>query len=113
MLDPGSCPRHVERRLAEALKDSPVVLIRGSRQCGELHFRDRDSIIKQTYRAGARVEVKAVATVTAADFRGLRKPAAAAADRFAHGAVLFDGEVSMRFGERLYAVPIRRLWETS
>ncbi len=113
MLDPVFYPRHVERRLAEALKDSPVVLIHGPRQCGEFHFRDRDSIIEQSHRAGARVEVKAVATVTPADFRGLRKPAAAAADRFAHGVVLYDGEVSTRFGERLYAVPIRRLWETS
>ena len=81
------------------------------------HFRDRDGVevdivIEQGHRALAGVEVKAAATVTAADFRGLRKLAAAAGDRFAHGVVLYDGEVSARFGDRLYAVPIRRLWET-
>lgn len=82
------------------------------------HFRDRDGVevdivIERGQRAVAGVEVKAAATVTSADFRGLRKLAAAAGDRFAHGVVLYDGEVSARFGDRLYAVPIRRLWETS
>ena len=28
-------PRYVQRRLAEALEDSPVVLIHGPRQCGK------------------------------------------------------------------------------
>lgn len=50
--------------------------------------------------------------MTPADFRGLRKLVAAAGDRFAQGVVLYDGEVSASFGDRLYAVPIRRLWET-
>ena len=81
------------------------------------HFRDRDGtevdiVIEQGSRAVAGVEVKAAATVKPSDFRGLRKLAAAAGDSFAHGVVLYDGEVSTRFGNRLYAVPIRRLWET-
>ena len=61
----------------------------------------------------AGVEVKAGSTVTDADFRGLRKLAAAAGERFAAGVVLYDGEVSTGFGHRLSAVPIDRLWETS
>ena len=82
------------------------------------HFRDRDGaevdiVIERGAGAVAGVEVKAAATVKRADFRGLRKLAAAAGDRFACGVVLYDGEVSARFGERLHAVPIRRLWETS
>ena len=82
------------------------------------HFRDRDAaevdiVIERGSRGVAGVEIKAAATVTRADFRGLRKLAKAAGDRFAHGVVLYDGEVSTRFGDRLYAVPIRRLWETS
>ena len=61
----------------------------------------------------AGVEVKASATVTAADFRGLRKLQDATGPRFAGGVVLYDGETSAGFGERLYAVPIRTLWEMS
>ena len=61
----------------------------------------------------AGVEVKASATVSAADFRGLHKLKAAAPDRFVAGAVLYDGEAGASFGEGLFAVPIRALWETT
>ena len=81
------------------------------------HFRDKDGaevdvVIEREAGAVAGVEVKAAATVTSADFRGLRKLAKAAGKRFAAGVVLYDGETCTRFGERLYAVPVRRLWET-
>ena len=80
------------------------------------HFRDKDGVevdivIELGSRAVAGVEVKAAATVTPADFRGLRKLASAAGDRFACGVVLYDGEARIRLGNRLHAVPIRRLWE--
>ena len=80
------------------------------------HFRDRDGVevdivVEQGHRAVAGLEVKAAATVRPGDFRGLRKLASAGGDRFACGVVLYDGEMSARFGDRLYAVPIRRLWE--
>jgi hypothetical protein len=61
----------------------------------------------------AGVEVKAAATVTVADFRGLRKLQDATGSQFAAGVVLYDGETSAGFGERLFAVPIRTLWEMS
>ncbi len=81
------------------------------------HFRDKDGyevdvVVELGGRRIAGVEVKAAATVTAADFRGLRKLAAAARNRFAAGVVLYDGETSASFGQGLYAVPIRSLWET-
>lgn len=81
------------------------------------HFRTRDGVevdlvLERDAHAIAGVEVKAAATVTAADFRGLRQLAAAAGERFQAGVVLYDGERSLPFGERLYAVPIRALWET-
>jgi predicted AAA+ superfamily ATPase len=80
------------------------------------HFRDRDGaevdiVLEAEGRRLAGVEVKASATVTAADFRGLKKLREAAAERFAAGVVLYDGEVTVGFGERLFAVPIRTLWE--
>lgn len=80
------------------------------------HFRDKDGVeVDVVIERGARevvgVEVKLSATVTTADFRGLRKLAAAAGKRFAAGVVLYDGEASVPFGESLFAVPIRALWE--
>lgn len=80
------------------------------------HFRDRDGVevdivIERGATALAGVEVKSAASVNAADFRGLRKLRDAAGARFAAGVVLYDGEVSVSFGERLYAVPISALWE--
>ena len=80
------------------------------------HFRDKDGVevdivIERGMQAIAGVEVKAGATVTASDFRGLRKLKDAAGSRFAGGVVLYDGEMSASFDDRLYAVPIRRLWE--
>lgn len=81
------------------------------------HLRDRDGfevdiVMERRGRELAGVEVKASATVTAADFRGLRKLKDSAGTRFAAGAVLYDGETVASFGDRLYAVPIRLLWET-
>ena len=61
-------------------------------------------------RALAGVEVKAAATVTEADFRGLRKLKEAGGERFACGVVLYDGERSVRFAQDLFAVPIKALW---
>jgi predicted AAA+ superfamily ATPase len=82
------------------------------------HYRDKDAaevdiIIERGARALAGVEIKAAATVTPADFRGLRKLKQAAGKRFASGVVLYDGEVSASFGDRMHAVPLRALWETT
>jgi hypothetical protein len=55
----------------------------------------------------------ASASVTSADFRGLRKLKDSAGMRFASGVVLHDVGMSAGFGDGLYAVPIRVLWETT
>lgn len=80
------------------------------------HFRDKDGVevdvvLERGGQATAGVEVKASATVTAADFRGLRKLRETVGKRFAGGVVLYDGETSVGFGEGLYAVPIRAVWD--
>ena len=82
------------------------------------HYRDKDGaevdvVIERGARELAGVEVKASATVTKADFRGLRKLREAAGSRFAGGVVLYDGETRAGFGDRLQAVPLRALWETT
>ena len=80
------------------------------------YYRDKDGrevdiVIERDGSDIAGIEVKAGATVTSSDFNGLRKLARVCEDRFKIGVVLYDGETTARFGEGLYAVPIRRLWE--
>jgi len=79
------------------------------------HFRDKDKVeVDVILESGGRVagvEVKAAATVTGHDFRGLRKIQDAAGKTFAAGVVLYDGEAVVGFGDNLYAVPISKLWE--
>jgi len=70
-----------------------------------------DLVLERGGRELAGVEVKAAATVTASDFRGLRKLRDAAGKRFVAGVVLYDGDASVGFGEGFFAVPIRALWE--
>ena len=82
------------------------------------HFRDKEGVEVDIVLEGARqrvagIEVKASATVTAADFKGLRKLQASTGRRFAAGVVLYDGEATARFGDQLFAVPVRRLWEAA
>ena len=78
------------------------------------HYRDKDGIkVDMVLERGdlsvTGVDVKAGATVRNSDFRGLRR---VAGDRFAAGVALYDGETAVKWGDRLYAVPIRHLWET-
>ncbi len=82
------------------------------------HFRDKDGtevdfLLERGARELAGVEVKAAATVTPADFRGLRKLRQAAGKRFRSGVVLYDGETGVSFGDGLFAVPIGRLWDAT
>ena len=81
------------------------------------HFRDRDDyevdiILEKTGQRIVGIELKASATVTGKDFRGLRKLKAATGPRFARGVVLYDGETCAPFGDNFHAVPIRALWES-
>ncbi len=80
------------------------------------HFRDKegaevDVVLERGGTRIAGVEVKASATLSARDFSGLVKLRSATRKRFAAGVVLYDGETSATFGDGLYAVPLRTLWE--
>ena len=79
------------------------------------HYRDKDQIevdiVMEYGSLVVGVEVKSGATVTPSDFRGLRRLRDASGTSFAAGVVLYDGETSVSFGDSLYAVPIRLLWE--
>lgn len=80
------------------------------------HFRDRDGVeVDLVLERGATelvgIEVKAGATVTASDFRGLQRLRQATGTRFKGGVVLYDGEATLPFGDGLHAVPLRAIWE--
>ena len=57
-------------------------------------------------------DVRALARINSLDALP-RLLALAAGVRFASGVVLYDGETTARFGDQLFAVPIRRLWEAA
>lgn len=81
------------------------------------HFRDRDDfevdiVMEHGHTRVAGVEVKAGATVNEGDLRGLRKLRSAAGARFVAGVVLYDGTATISFGDDLFAVPVRKLWES-
>ncbi len=79
------------------------------------HYRDKDKkevdiVIEGPAGDLVGVEVKAAATVTTRDFRGLRRLADVAGNRFRTGVVLYNGDSVLPFGSGLYAVPIASLW---
>lgn len=79
------------------------------------HFREKDGaevdiVVQRGATALAGVEVKAAATVNDADLRGLRKLKAAAGERFAAGALLYNGERCLSLDGGIYAVPLSALW---
>jgi len=79
------------------------------------HYRDKDQdevdIIVEDERGDLiAIEVKAAATVMASDFKGLRKLTAVTGDALKVGIVLYDGNVVVPFGDRLFAAPVSCLW---
>jgi uncharacterized protein len=79
------------------------------------HYRDKeqnevDIVIEDQSQKTVGLEVKASATVSSADFGGLRKLAEAAGKHFALGLVLYDGDAVVPFGPNLFAAPISSLW---
>ena len=83
-------PRVLEPRLREALDESPVTLLHGPRQCGKTTL---------ARKVGAELGY----AYFSFDDAIVLGPA---------GVVLYDGEATVRFGEVLFAVPFRSLWES-
>lgn len=55
------------------------------------------------------IEVKAAATVSAVDFKGLRRLKEHTGNDFIAGIVLYDGDKALPFGEGMWAVPLAAL----
>jgi len=80
-----------------------------------LYYRDPDGfevdvVVEDAAGYLVGVEVKASATVTAQDLRGLRKLSAIAGDRFKLGVILYDGTETLPLGHGIWAAPISTLW---
>ena len=79
------------------------------------HYRDKDKVVVDVVMESASggcygIEVKAAASLRAADFTGLKRFRRAAGRRFRMGMLLYDGDHTTAFGEGLFAVPIGALW---
>lgn len=79
------------------------------------HYRDKDKfevdiVIENAAGECFGVEVKASATLTEKDFNGLNRLKAITGDRFKMGILLYDGDRTAAFGEKLFAVPIAAIW---
>ncbi len=83
--------------------------------CELFHYRDNDQdevdiIVESENRSVVGIEVKAFATVTPRDFRGLRKLAKGCGQHFQLGVVLYDAEDVVPCGENMFAAPVSCLW---
>lgn len=72
-----------------------------------------DFVLERRDGALVGIEVKSAATVTAADFKGLRALAEVAGRRFRRGIVLYTGAEVVPFGSGLFALPVEALWRWS
>lgn len=81
------------------------------------HYRDKDRVevdlvLERSPGEIVGIEVKASATVRPDDFKGLARLEAAAGDQFACGILLHDGDRIMQSASRMFAMPIKMLWES-
>jgi uncharacterized protein len=79
------------------------------------HFRtaaglEADVILEKADGTVAAIEVKASATIGAADFAALRTLRDQLGDSFRAGVVLYLGEQTVPFGDHLWLVPVSALW---
>jgi hypothetical protein len=74
------------------------------------HYRDKDQfevdfVLENAAGQIVGIEVKAAASITRSDFRGLDRLAKAAGGSFIQGIVLYDGEQPLCFADNLRALP--------
>jgi len=79
------------------------------------HFRtqtgqESDLVLEEETGRIVGIDVKASATVSAQDFKGLRTLSELAGKRFRRGVVLYTGSTAIPFGTHLHAVPVGALW---
>ena len=91
-------------------------VVLGSETTAIGHYRDKDRVevdlvLERSPHGIVGIEIKAGATVHPSDFKGLARLKEAMDKRFACGIVLHDGERVQQMASRLFAMPIKMLWE--
>ena len=79
------------------------------------HYRDKeqlevDFVLENALGEVVGIEVKAAASVQAADFRGLERLREACGREFKQGIVLYNGDNLLSFGTQQRAAPMASLW---
>lgn len=83
------------------------------------HFRTRgggfevDAVLERRGGQLVGVEIKASATPSKRDFRGLEELRDSRGDSFVAGIVIHSGEQTIPFGDRMWALPVSALWDSS
>lgn len=83
---------------------------------GVLHFRTRggssevDAVLERRGGEIVGVEMKASASLSKRDFRGLEALREERGDAFVAGVVIHTGEQTLPFGDRLWGLPVSALW---
>ena len=80
-----------------------------------LYYRDHDKfevdvVIENSRSTVVGVEVKASATVSKNDLRGLKHLQEVSGEKFSMGILLYDGLETLPVGDRLWAAPFSTLW---
>ena len=80
-----------------------------------MSYRDTDQVevdfvIENTAGELICIEVKASATVSESDLKGLKKLVSLAGAQFKMGIVLYNGEETLPLGQHLWAAPLSSLW---
>jgi uncharacterized protein len=84
-------------------------------RCRLFHYRTKDktevdAVLETPDGRVVGIEVKAGATVRSEDLAGLRHLATHLGDRFIAGYVLYTGQQTLPFGDKLRAIPLDALW---
>jgi hypothetical protein len=108
-------PRHasappVTRAADSNLRGFAFRICRSAVRLRDRDGREVDLIIERRDGYVAAIEIKAAATASPADFRGLRYLRDRLGGRFLGGALLYTGAATVPFGDRLAAVPLSALW---
>lgn len=81
-----------------------------------LHFRtstdqEVDVVLEMPNSEVVGIEIKSGASVSKDAFKGLRVLEANLGKKFKRGIVIYTGENAVAFDEKMFAVPINRIWE--
>lgn len=119
LADPGSLS--ASDRFGHLLEAFVVMELRkqlgwSEPKCRMYHYRSSsgrevDVLLEDSQGRVAGIEVKAASSVTRRDFAGLESLAEVVGKKFVRGVVLYTGDVTLPFGERLLAMPVSALWD--